>query len=195
VTASTNIDERLLDEAVAWHRALDAEDADWDGYTLWLEADPRHREAFDAIALTDRIVADHAGRLREILVDEREPVVPKRRLAPRWIFGAVAALAIGITVPMTMTMMPSANVTYDSGANPRRIALATGISVDLAPSSILRAKGGDIRNLELARGEAYFDVAHDPNRVLSIQAGRYTVSDIGTRFAVNMSNDAVIVGR
>ena len=58
MTVLKDIDERLLDEALAWRAALESDDADWDGYTLWLEADARHREAFDQIALTERIVDD-----------------------------------------------------------------------------------------------------------------------------------------
>lgn len=192
MAAPTDMDERLLDEAMAWHLALDADDADWDRYTLWLEADSRHRKAFDAIALTDRIVADHTDRLREILPAVTQPSLPERQSNRPWYFGAAAlALAIGITLPMTM--MPVADVTYAAGAQPRHIALATGIAVDLGPSSILVAKGGDTKRLELARGEAYFDVAHDPVRVLAVRAGDYSVSDIGTRFGINLSDSAVLV--
>jgi transmembrane sensor len=52
-------DERIIDEALAWHHALESEDADWDGYTVWLEADPRHRLAFDQISIVDDAVVCH----------------------------------------------------------------------------------------------------------------------------------------
>ncbi|WP_157216428.1 FecR family protein [Flavisphingomonas formosensis] len=193
MTAGSNIDERLLDEAIAWHRALEGDDADWDGFTLWLEADPRHREAFDEIALIDRIVEEHAPTLRQLTVIEPiepEPASPARR---RWLVGSLAAaLAFAVGIP-AVWHSPADKVFATSAGETRQIALGNGASVDLAPASRLIARGGDTNRLELAAGDAYFDVAHDPARTLSIKAGDYAVSDIGTRFELNLAADAVTV--
>lgn len=191
--AGEDMEERLLDEALAWHHALDADDADWDGYTLWLEADPRHRAAFDEVALVDRIVADHAARLRT-MIGEAETARPKRRGWTRpWVAGSLAA-ALAVAIGLPVALQGSGDVEYATTAGQtRRIALTGGIAVDLAPASTLIVKRGDTTRLELARGEAFFDVAHDPNRTLAIKAGDYAVTDIGTRFGMNLAGEALTV--
>ena len=76
MTGLSNIDERVLDEALAWQQALERDDADWDAYTVWLEADPRHRQVFDEVALTDRIVSERAGDLAHLQSIEPPVTVP-----------------------------------------------------------------------------------------------------------------------
>ena len=63
-----NRDEaRIEEEAAAWQVASVNDDMDWDGFTRWLEADPRHRRAFDEAALADTLVDDTANRSRRRL--------------------------------------------------------------------------------------------------------------------------------
>lgn len=194
MSARSDIDERLLDEAIAWHQALEGDDADWDAYAEWLETHPLHRRAFDEIALLDRTVDDHADTLRPPVEPTRmieQPREPRSRHP--WLYGAIAAaLALAVAVP---TFRPApADIEYVTGiGQTRHIALVNGATVELAPSSRLVAISGDPGRLKLASGEAYFDVAHDPSRTLSIGAGDYKVTDIGTKFAMNLSGDAVSV--
>jgi len=190
MTARSDMDERLLEEAMAWHVALESDDADWDGYTLWLEADPRHREAFDVVALTDRLVGEHRDDLR--LLTAAPPPQVRRGGRRQMLFGGVAAaLALAIGIP---ALMPKGDTVYATGAGEtRRIALGNGAAIDLAPASRLVVKEGDENDLELAGGEAYFDVRHDPARALTIHAQGYAVSDIGTRFAMNLAGPALLV--
>jgi len=190
MTARSDMDERLLEEAMAWHVALESDDADWDGYTLWLEADPRHREAFDVVALTDRLVGEHRDDLR--LLTAAPPPQVRRGGRRQMLFGGVAAaLALAIGIP---ALMPKGDTVYATGAGEtRRIALRNGAAIDLAPASRLVVKEGDENDLELAGGEAYFDVRHDPARALTIHAQGYAVSDIGTRFAMNLAGPALLV--
>jgi transmembrane sensor len=194
VTSQSTLEEQLLDEALAWHRALDGDDADWGGFTLWLEADPRHRQAFDEIALTDRMVEDHKDGLSTVVTASAEPQHTGWWQRRRLLTGSIAAaLALVVGVP---TLWPAtADTVYATTAGEtRNIALAGGTSIDLAPSSRLLVKGGDPSTLELAKGEAYFAVAHDPRRTLSIRAGRYAVTDIGTKFGINLAEDVLTIG-
>lgn len=192
VTVRKDIDERLLDEALAWRAALESDDADWDGYTLWLEADPRHRQAFDEIALTDRIVDDRAEDLRHLRAVE--PVSAPAPVRPRHglMFGAMAAaVALAVGIP---AFWPRADTVYaTAGGETRKLALGQGIAVELAPSTRLVAKGGNPASLELSQGDAYFVVAHDPGRQLSIKAGDYAVTDIGTTFGMSVSPQSLSV--
>ena len=104
-----------------------------------------------------------------------------------------AALALAVGVP-TLWPAPADVVYATGGGETRSIQLASGTSIDLAPSSRLIVKEGDPAKLELAGGEAYFAVAHDPRRTLSIRAGSYAVTDIGTKFAMNFSGEMLSVG-
>lgn len=192
MTARPDIDERMLDEAIAWQLALEQDDADWDGYTRWLEADPRHRLAFDEIALTERIVAERADELAHLHSIASPPAIPSptRR---GWLYGAVAAaVALAVGIP-TFWPLPGDVIYATARGETRQIALGKGMSVALAPSSRLLAKGGEVTNLELVSGDAYFAVQHDPARQLSVKAGDYSVTDIGTTFGVNLSRAAVTV--
>lgn len=45
--------------ALRWQEAIDADQVDWSGFTAWLEADPAHREAFDAVSQIDRMLKRH----------------------------------------------------------------------------------------------------------------------------------------
>ncbi|MGE5872186.1 DUF4880 domain-containing protein, partial [Klebsiella pneumoniae] len=64
MSAPRQSDDDVFEQAVAWHRALARDDADWDAYMSWLDQDPAHRVAFDEVALLDRMIEDHAPSLQ-----------------------------------------------------------------------------------------------------------------------------------
>lgn len=192
MSARPDVDERMLDQAIAWQQALAHDDADWDGFMAWIEADPRHRETFDELALLDRMVDDRAGDLRRLVAPAAMPDVPARTARRPWLVGSIAAaIAVAVAVPV---LRPHPDTVYvTANGRTRHVALGQGMVVDLAPGTRLVALGGDPARLRLAQGEAFFAVDHDPNRRLSIQAGDYAVSDIGTKFGVNLASGAVTV--
>src|SRR5215470_8737443 len=49
------------------------------------------------------------------------------------------------------------------------------------------------RDVTVLRGQANFEVLHDPRRAFTVTAGRAEVTDIGTKFDVNLENDATVV--
>jgi transmembrane sensor len=52
---------------------------------------------------------------------------------------------------------------------------------------------GDLRDLELIRGQARFQIIHDPARPLYVHAGDEKIIDIGTDFNVDKPGHAVVV--
>jgi transmembrane sensor len=108
----------------------------------------------------------------------------------RWLAGSVAA---AIAVAVGLPNFWHSDTVYSTQTESRQIALGEGVQVDLAPASRLIAKGGDPTRLELAEGEAYFDVVHDPKRTLAVQAGDASVTDIGTKFTMNLAPQTLIV--
>jgi transmembrane sensor len=188
--------DRVIDEALAWQAELARDDADWEGYMAWLEADPRHRKAFDSVALTAAMVDEHKDGVRALL--EAAPVsvsIPVPRRSRRWAIGGglVAALAVAVGVPMMQA--PETVTSYAASAGrSRTVALANGADIILSPASRIVVHGSKAARIELASGEAYFAVRHDPSRTLTVEAGPYRITDIGTRFSVNLSGGAFRVG-
>lgn len=189
------IEEGILDKALAWQAILRGENADWDGYIAWLEADPRHRIAFNTLALTEAAVDEHKDALKALLDMQSADIVPRaRRKFPLFLGGGIAAaLALAIALPTVRT--PSAEMRYAAGQQASRtVTLPNGVNVTLSPSSYIVVDGRDAGRIKIASGEAYFDVRHDPGRLLTIEAGPYQISDIGTRFSVNLSKEHFRVG-
>lgn len=74
------------------------------------------------------------------------------------------------------------------------IGLADGSAATLSSGSgIDVALSRRERNIDLIRGEAYFDVAKDGARPFAVQAGEHRVVAVGTRFAVRRDGDEVRV--
>lgn len=191
MTGRSQEQEAALAQALAWHAALARDDADWDGYMAWLEADPRHREAYDAIDLVDATVDTHRDAVRGVL-EAPVSVPPARFRLPRlaWVIGGGIAAALAFLLVLPMPWVTQSVRSYAAEGQARTIALANGTTVTLSPASSILVHGEQATRIELAQGEAFFDVRHDPSRTLTVSAGPYSVTDIGTRFSVNRAADA-----
>lgn len=182
------MNERITEEAWQWHSALQRDDADWDGFTQWLEADPAHRAAYDAVALLDDALTRGSAQLAAVLPADRAearaaPPHPLRRWGG-WFGGAVAAaLALVVAVPQLMPGAPATEEFATGAGETRPIRLADGSRITLGPSSRLSLTRGATTAIRLTGG-AWFDIRHDPARALSIEAGGQRISDIGTRFDI-----------
>lgn len=185
------MNEEIAERAAQWHAAQDGHDMDWDGFATWLEEDPRHRAAFDRVAfLEDDIVAQRATILGHL-----DAPAPAKRELGRWRWAVMAGGAVAAALAVVVALPgPTADVAWQTGATARTIALVDGSRATLAPHSRLVAQHGDQAHLALT-GTAYFEVPHRADRTLSIAAGRYRISDIGTRFdiAVDGSTTRVAV--
>lgn len=178
------MNEDIRDQAWQWHCALARDDADWDGFTAWLEANPAHRAAYDEVALLDDALDRQRDRLSVVLPAEQTEEAEK---APRrwgiWAGGAMAAaLALFVAVPQFHGGSTGADYRTQAGQT-REIALADGSHITLGPLSHL-AIGGDRQERMTLEGGAWFDIRHDPARQLVISAGGQQITDIGTKFDV-----------
>lgn len=187
--------DRIVSEAAAWHAASDTDEMDWDGLTLWLEADPRHAAAYDQMMLTGAIIDDHRETLAPRIAkpandEEAAPPAPRRAKWLGWGGGAVAA-ALVATLLMPRLAEPDPAV-YVTGGTTRSIALDDGSRIELAPHSRLEVAGSRQDRLALSGG-AWFDIRHDPGRERAITADGLTISDIGTRFDVQTAAAGVRV--
>lgn len=186
--------ERHIDEAIAWHVRLEADDADWAAFIDWLEADEAHRHAYDLVAVQDHKIAEQMDNIAAILPanDDDAPIRTKRRAA--WMTGIAAALAVvGLTTLMWPARDGASPVVYQTAGAQRTIALADGASIHMAPNSHLIVTANEVAKVNLISGAAYFVAPADPDTSFDIQAGSYRVQDIGTRFTVTRTPRVVSI--
>ena len=101
-------------------------------------------------------------------------------LIPIGAVAAVAAVVVGVT------MWSARPLSYETGLGERRIVvLADGSKVTLDTESRITVRlTGRRRAVELASGQAFFDVEGDPARPFVVRAGATDVTAVGTRFDV-----------
>ena len=171
-------EERILAAALAWHHAVQGDAVDWDTFTLWLEEAGSHREAYDAVALIEDGLAEWpAGAANE---NVPSPVRSPVRARAWWIGGIAAAAVAAVSVPLAISRQDNPTTTYATRTDEQRVvALADGSRVVIAPGSEVTVQGNTVA---LASGAAWFDIRHDPSRLLTVTANGWRVTDIGTRF-------------
>lgn len=190
-------DERTPDtEAAEWVIALREEPDDRAlraRFTAWLDADPRHAEAWAEMGETVRIIesAPPARRTYDLpaLVERRD-----RRWRWRWVTAAAAAFVV---VALAAGPMVGLRLKADhlSGVGKvERIALADGSVVELGPDSAIAVDyRSDARLVRLLAGQAMFEVASDPARPFRVAAGDISTTVLGTGFEVRKIGDRTSV--
>lgn len=186
--------DRIYDEAAGWLVRQRDDAMDWEGFTAWLDADPRNRVAYDDLALIEARIDEHSDRLRDESA-VRQPIAANDTEPVRWgrwagIGGGViaAGLALLIMVRPVGHELPTQEYSSAPGQM-REVALAGGAKVLLAPVSHMTVRGEKLA----IEGTGYFNVPHQPDRALTIKAGDFTVTDIGTRFSIGNEADGVSV--
>lgn len=175
--------------AAEWFARLRGEPAlaDWTRFQAWLEADPAHREAYDAVEALwiDLDDASEPAALPRAANDHRRPRPPMRRRIWWGAAGLAAAAAIVALVgPAPWRGAPQR--LYATGPGQQRtIALEDGSTVTLGAASRLRVEMTTRRRaVDLVDGVASFDVAHQAGRPFVVGAGDRTVRVLGTEFNV-----------
>lgn len=158
----------------------------------WLEEATAHRVAY--------LRLEQGWRKVRRLAALKAPTPPRRRTPPLLSLWRPATAAAGIAaVLITGSLMlqgghlgAKAYVTEIGGH--QTVPLADGSKVELNTATRLRTEvDADRRVVWLDRGEAYFEVAHDPSRPFTVVAGDRKVTVLGTKFSVRRSGDQVQV--
>ena len=175
----------ITDQAIGWHvRLVEASEADWAQFVAWLEADPAHAAAYDAVATQDRLMGEaHCPE------PAPEPVAANDNGKARraWLAGgtAVAAVVAALLAPSSLIAPQSSSYQIATRAGERRtVALADSTSVEMSGGTALTLDRANPRVASLDRGEAVFHVRHDDRQPFVLRAGEVTVRDLGTVFNV-----------
>jgi len=203
-------------EAAAWVARFDAGEVsakDQAEFQAWLNRSALHREAiaeygnfwseFDTL----RQLTDPIGAEREIGIQAKPPAGGTKY----WLAAAAASVLVmvaaggfflqqkaperqQITVRQQVPDRPSARQSYATAiGGQKKFALADGSVVTLNTNSQIDVEiRGDCRDVHLVRGEAFFDVVHDEKRPFIVHANQYVVRDIGTAFAVHLTEKGLI---
>jgi len=186
-TGQTNVDA-AADEAVAWHLRLPSAGAEeWRAFIDWLEADPAHGDAYDALTradaeLDDALTPPDWSDTVPLAAANDDRAAPRRRWALA-AFGGLAAAGIGVVMLPLETDRAMRIVETPSGVR-RAVVLADGSRIELNGGTKLAIDDGAARLVTLERGEATFHVTHDAAHPFVVQSGTMRLEDVGTVFNV-----------
>lgn len=192
---------RIAIEEAAARWLLRSEEAEWsvvDQATLdaWLEESPEHKVAYWRLEMGWR----EADRLAALKSPPSPRDVKRRVRDVGWrLIGGASIAAAFLAMFMSINLLEHRTYGTEVGGH-QTVPLADGTKVELNTATQLRAKvDARGRAVWLDRGEAYFEVAHDPRRPFVVHAGDRTVTVLGTKFSVRRNDDqvevAVIEGR
>jgi transmembrane sensor len=181
----------IEDQAGHWfaqQRLGPSEAFDWIRFREWLEADPRHRQAYARVEQAAAAVEElkRAGALG---------AAPRRRFPLVWVAPtlALAAAASALFVVFGPLQAPQARYATDI-AQLETHTLPDGSLVTLGPLSRMEVRFSERgRRVVLTSGQAFFDVTRDAARPFSVEAGDARVVVHGTQFDVRRGNGVVRV--
>nr|WP_321362529.1 FecR domain-containing protein [uncultured Hyphomonas sp.] len=186
--------EKALDaEARAWvlyFASGESEPEKEQAFAVWLAASSQHRAAFDqAQRLWDGIA--EVDDVEDILTDQSSIMAfqPRRAMSRRLLLGgglaAGLACAAGIGLLVLQPAQADAILLSTSRGEIRTFTLSDGSEITLGGASRVQgAFSAKARALQLVEGNAYFDIARDEGRPLTVDTGGVLVRVLGTRFEI-----------
>jgi len=189
----------VYDAAATWHERRAARGwsaADEDAFVAWLEADPDYARVYADLAEVGEIVgtAGADGALALEMAQARRAFGRGRAGRARRSLGLLAAGVAGAAILLgaggwLWTRGDATTATYAAAPGHRTaVVLADGSRVALDGGAEIRTRlGRRDRRIELTRGRAFFDVAHDADRPFEVTGGGHVVRAIGTAFEVDLA--------
>ena len=195
MTEAGRTDVRRIREAAAdWALRLEDEDcgaAERRACEAWLDRDPAHRDAFD---LARRVMGESARAFAgaPAAAYPARPA-PRRRMRAPFAMAAAAAVACLAFFAADGPARLAADARSGAGETPV-IRLADGSTMRLnGETAVALDLDAGARRVSLIRGQAYFEVAHDPARPFIVEAAGGEVMALGTAFDVNLVGGGVEV--
>lgn len=184
----TRLDTRAAAEAAVWLARLqgDARTPEREAaFREWLRADPAHQKAFER-------ATDIWAELPQMT--EARPAAPVPQQKPRTpIYAMAAALLVAVAVAALLWVLRPA--AYSTGVGEQKVAtLEDGSRIALNTDSSVEVRYSEKERLvQLDRGEAMFEVAHNVARPFLVRAGDKQIRAVGTSFVVRREGNIVTV--
>jgi transmembrane sensor len=184
--------EQSEQAAAAWIARRDSGEwgeAEAAAFNEWLAASPSHRVAYYRL----NAAWQETGRL-QALVGNAQPVPKRPQLTQRQLRWRSLAAALVLAVGVSLVVFKATNAPRGTHAtvvgglesvpmvDGSRVLLNTNSQVSIALSE-------HERRVELKQGEAFFQVAKDPNRPFVVVAGDKRIIAVGTAFSVRRDGD------
>lgn len=180
-------------EASGWIvriKAHDATERDRRDFQAWLDADPDHPKAYAKLERTWGAVQSLQHLKGRAAANDTAPRPRRSWALPAAAIAACALLAIGAGIWLTRAPSPFApSERYATvPAEVRTITLEDGSTITLSGAGEASVTLSDReRRVELTRGSALFDVAHDPARPFVVHTPEGDITVLGTEFVVRIS--------
>lgn len=196
-SGGTEIPQSIHEAAEKWlaRRAGQSDPALERDFALWIDADPRHRIAYDLIKrdwqLGTLLQERHVGRNRSL---PRAPFWMRQKthiaaagLGAAVLLGVASAGLLRPGGPLALSTAAQAAVYETTVGEIRTISLADGSTVVLDTASRLRVQlSGSERRLDLDRGRARFQVAADQGSLFRVRVAGGEIVAHGTMFDVSL---------
>lgn len=187
-------------EAGAWIARLHADDVtpeDIARFEAWRAAHPRHARVFEELAVTIAEVKRAGQLVRAVSLGNAMNAASERRPPPqrmRLVAAVAAMLVLAISSVWWLPRFGSQTVFQTAIGERASVELPDGSRLDLNSNSLARVEYSNrARTIRLMRGEAFFKVAHEPQRPFWVVAGNSWVRAVGTAFNVDMRPSGVRV--
>jgi transmembrane sensor len=184
------IQEATKDQAVAWFLCMQTDQisvTERREFLRWLNENPQHKQAYDNVGQH----WEWLEPLKNLPFTERQEALKYQARRPYYqriiTYAAVALIVCALGLPIYWQQVglifPK---TYQVAIGERQaIRLADGTRMDLNTDSAVKVQITPWRrDVELLRGEVYFQVAYDNKRPFRVKAGQGLIQDIGTAFEV-----------
>jgi transmembrane sensor len=163
-------------------------------FNTWLAQSLAHRAAYLRLEAvwrrTERLAALRSQDSREISSSKRGRL---RRLLTGTALGLAIAVALGAGVVQFLNA-PHVKTYQTTVGGHETLTFQDGSQIELNTDTVLRAAiNSDQRMVWLDRGEAYFQIVHDPKHPLVVMAAGHRVTDIGTKFLIRRDSDRLEV--
>lgn len=183
----------VADQALDWFVRLrdgDADAATRTAFLAWLAEDERHAQEYRSLESlwNSKPFVDAVGTLP---VDRHTLMRPKAR---RWPLRA-AALAASVLIAVGTWQYPALTIALEADyrtatGNQMTIPLPDGSKMMLnTDTAVALDFEAGRRHIQLLRGEAFFDVVHDPAHPFTVSGHYGEVEVLGTAFSVRTGDD------
>lgn len=189
-------------EAAAWFARLNQRKVttrDVTGFSQWRRS-PENAEAYARVealwAATETLSAD--PDLAALTDQARASAAQNPASSRRWSYllkpVGVAAGAVAIVCGVGFWGLTRPSIYQTATGEQRTVLLQDGshLTLDTASRVSVRLSRTD-RIVTLSKGQAFFDVASDPDRPFVVQAGGTRITALGTRFDVRRFDDGARV--
>lgn len=187
----TESDIARLQDASEWVQRLNESNAEAlvDQWVQWCGADAMNLPAFEQMQRLWNAFPEARA------TSSHPPPLVNRLKHRNGLIALAASVVLLVGVAGWFALRYSDNQVLETAiGEQRRITLADGSRVDLAPDSRLSTRFTLVRrDVRLVRGQAFFAVAHNAVRPFIVYANNLTVAAVGTEFDVRISPSSTAV--